>query len=368
MNFGAGTTFVIRWVMTIAVVGSVSGCNALDRGRLDRVVMPPAAGDNGHMDPPPSDGGVRMDSSVPMDSGVRMDGGVRMDSGAPIDSSTPIDTGVPTEAGADASDDAAIDAGCITLECMDLCPDDPNKTAPGACGCGADETRAAECTALHSALRHRYRFEGTGTLVTDDVSDADGTVINATLDDSSTLTLAGGTTNQHVELPDGIISALTDATFEVWLNWQGGAIWQRVFDFGSSSGSSGETYVFVTPQRGGGSMSMRATFSLAGTASEVVVDDGAALTSGTLHHLALVVDDRVELRLYLDGVLQSTTPNTTRSLSDLNDIQNWLGRSQYSVDAELGGTYHEFRIYEAALSDAQIAASFALGPDPAFLE
>ena len=314
------------------------------------------------------DSGVVTDSGAVMDSGAVIDSSVLMDSGAITDSSVAMDSGSLGDADVEASVDAGPepDAGCEP-SCVDLCPSDPAKTEPGACGCGVDETRATECTALRSALRHRYRFDGSGTVATDAVADADGTIFNASLSGSGTLTLAGGTSNQYVELPDGIVSALTDATFEVWLSWQGGAGWHRVFDFGDAIGSSGDTYVFVTPQRAAGTAALRATMSISGSATEVVVDGAAALPTATLKHLALVVDDQNVLKLFLDGVLQNSVANT-RALSGLNDVNNWLGRSQFSVDPELGGTYHEFRIYGAALSDAQIAASFALGPDPVFLE
>ncbi len=55
------------------------------------------------------------------------------------------------------------------------------------------------------------------------------------------------------------------------------------------------------------------------------------------------------------------------ALASLDDVNCWLGRSQYAADPELTGTFHDFRVYDAALTPSQIAASFAGGPDPAFL-
>ena len=49
-------------------------------------------------------------------------------------------------------------------------------------------------------------------------------------------------------------------------------------------------------------------------------------------------------------------------------MNNWLGRSQYQNDGEIAATYYEVRIYNAALDDADVAFSFAAGPDPIFLE
>lgn len=375
MNLSAGTSPAISWVIgcatSIVIVGFLSGCNALDRSKLRLVGRTPV--DGGGIDMPPDAAQAMEGGVLPIDSGMLpIDSGMMpIDSGHPPTDSghPPIDSGSPDDAAIDASDDAEIDAGCGGGGCViDMCPSDSNKTEPGECGCGVDETNAAACSALRAALRHRYRFAGTGTVVTDDAADADGTVFNATLDGSSSLTLAGGTSNEHVELPDGIISALTDATFEAWVTWQGGAGWQRIFDFGNANASTGDTYVFVTPQRAGGAAAMRATFSLSSSATEVFVDGPAALSTGSVRHVVLVVDDRVDMRLYVDGVLQSSVANTTRSLSDLTDTQNWLGRSHFSVDPEFAGTFHEFRIYDSALSAAQVSASFTLGADPVFLE
>ena len=49
-------------------------------------------------------------------------------------------------------------------------------------------------------------------------------------------------------------------------------------------------------------------------------------------------------------------------LSEINDVNNWLGKSQYETDAEFGGTINEFRIYDAALSPAEITVSYEAGP------
>jgi hypothetical protein len=69
---------------------------------------------------------------------------------------------------------------------------------------------------------------------------------------------------------------------------------------------------------------------------------------------------------YLNGELGGEAPFTA-ALSDINDVNVWLGRSQYSGDPAFSGTYHEFRIYDQALTAPQVATSFAAGPDPDFL-
>jgi hypothetical protein len=43
-----------------------------------------------------------------------------------------------------------------------------------------------------------------------------------------------------------------------------------------------------------------------------------------------------------------------------------LGKSQYSDDPGFAGIYHEFRIYNAPLTAAQVQAVFTAGPNASF--
>jgi hypothetical protein len=269
----------------------------------------------------------------------------------------------------------------------------------GVCGCDVPETDAdddgvpdcndmctgfddAHCTALRTALRNRYSFAGTGTTVTDSVGTAHGTAVNATLGDTGTLTLSGGDTSSppYVNLPNGLISSLTNATFELWVTWNHtastGRNWQRIFDFGTSGTENMQTnatfatmtYLFLTPLAGTTPMGLRGTFSTTGTTSETSVGTATPLANGTVQHLALVIDDAGnEMSLYLNGALQQATA-FPGALSEISDVNNWLGRSQWTGDYEFAGVFDEFRIYEAALSAAQIATSRSAGANPAFLE
>jgi hypothetical protein len=261
----------------------------------------------------------------------------------------------------------------LTADCDDDCPDDPQKTDPGICGCGRpdSEPNGVSCTALRDALVHRYRFESEGNDVLDSVGGADGVVVNAALDASGKLDLAGGTSNEYVDLPNGLLSSLTDATIEVWISWAGGSAWQRVFDFGDNNDATegdqgtGTSYLFLTPNSS--SSGLRLAFSLSGSAAETRIEASPALPSTGVHHLAAVIDDTAdEMRLYVDGV-EAGSIAFTAALSGVADVNNWLGRSQYISDPELGGSYHELRIYAAALSDDQVALSFTDGPDPSYL-
>jgi hypothetical protein len=216
---------------------------------------------------------------------------------------------------------------------------------------------------------HRYSFGGSGTTATDSIGAANGTVVNATLQ-SGGVTLSGGTSDQYVNLPTTLLSGLKSATFEVWVTWSGGAAWQRIFDFGDNNGTGpgnqgglGTSYLFLTPRALNSSGVLRVAYSLDGPAEETGVNADAALPASTMAHVAVVVDDAAgTLELYVDGASagQATLAGT---LADLNVENSWLGRSQFSGDPEFGGIIHEFRIYAAARTAAQLRASYSAGPD-----
>jgi hypothetical protein len=216
-----------------------------------------------------------------------------------------------------------------------------------------------------SDLVLRYDFAGTGTLVRDLVGDADAQLIGgASLSsDRDFITLDG--VDDYVDLPNGVISGLHNATLIAWVAWDGGPCWQRIFDFGISDAGEDAvgnvvTSLFMTPQACG-LATFTAMAELGRVQYPVSADD--ALPSGVAVQVALVVDtDRQTFTLYRDNmrVAQASTPF---QLGELTDNNNWLGRSQWVQDRFFAGIYGEFRIYARALGDAEIATLYSLGPN-----
>jgi len=81
-----------------------------------------------------------------------------------------------------------------------------------------------------------------------------------------------------------------------------------------------------------------------------------------LHHVAYVVDypSRTSA-LYLDGA-EVARLAISLDPSQFDQVNDWLGRSQWP-DPFFNGSINEFRIYDRALTPAEVAASFAAGPD-----
>jgi len=222
---------------------------------------------------------------------------------------------------------------------------------------------------------HRYSFDGDAT---DSIGGADGSLINNTGNaayGSGQLTL-GNTgaeysndgTGDYVDLPNGMISSLgSTASFEVWTAWTGaGGDWQRIFDFGDSNGgedaSTGAdltSYIFLTPQAGGGLT--RFGYQFSPPREERVLSDVSNMDS-SLSHVVVTWDEGAgEVHMYVDGEL-TNMGGLHMSLADLNDVNVWLGRAQWN-DLNYTGTYDEFRIYDYTLTADEVAGNFGAGPN-----
>jgi hypothetical protein len=218
-------------------------------------------------------------------------------------------------------------------------------------------------------LAHRYSFEGASgsTLIADSVGTAHGTLSGGgALTGDGKLNLLGA--NGFVDLPNGIISSLSNVTLEAWLTWIGGGQWQRIFDFGNNSGGenaqgTGLTYLALTPRSGGNVMRFAVTTNSGG--GELAANAGQMLATNQPIHAAVVYDFLAGTsELFLNGQHIANGPATV-PLNAINDVNVWLGKSQWN-DPYFNGQFDEFRIYNGALSDQQIAASYVAGPDALF--
>jgi hypothetical protein len=82
-------------------------------------------------------------------------------------------------------------------------------------------------------------------------------------------------------------------------------------------------------------------------------------------HVGVVIDAGAHrMSLFVNGAIVGATALTQDDpLRYVYDINDWLGRSQFPADVGFSGTFLEFRIYAAALTAAQIQASYDAGPD-----
>jgi len=230
--------------------------------------------------------------------------------------------------------------------------------AGGAAGSNGDDDCVTGETPPAGSLIHRYSFDGTGTVATDSISGKDGEIIKAQLTGSGAVVMSGAD-GEYVDLPNGIISALTDVTVVTWTNWVDGAGYGRVFDFGSNEngegeGNTGRSYMAVLPKTGfenqakpglGAELKVPG-FSTVQLASTENMKDRAAQVS-------LVFKGGVSASLYIDSNLLATKPTAIKP-SDIDDRNNWIGQSQYKDNPPYEGGFEEFRIYNVALNACQL--------------
>ena len=246
-----------------------------------------------------------------------------------------------------------------------------------------------EADFIPASPKHRYSFSGTanaaiadGTSITDSIGGASaaargaGAVFNA---NGAGIDLPGGssTTQAYIDLPNGVITGTygggtryTSATYEAWVTMNTTQSWARIFDFGTSSigevGAPGGIFngtdthhVALSSNNGTTPYDQRLSRNYPAGTTDVYsdahsIDSSGTAANGIQYHVVLVYDAVAKnWRWYRNGLLMQTLPDT-QGLTTMNDVNNWLGRSMASPDSNLDGIYDEFRIYDYALTEAQI--------------
>lgn len=221
-----------------------------------------------------------------------------------------------------------------------------NRSAPSAEAAGAPTGAPA--------LVARYAFEG-------DARDRSGNGNNAEPSASATYgagrvgasAIALGGAVRRLDLPPGV-ARHDRLTVAAWVYWNGGASWQRVFDFGNGTGQ----YLFLTPAAAGAGL----RFAIKNGGAEQQLN-AAALPTGRWVHVAVTLDGP-SARFYVDGVAVASSSTFSIRPSDVNPALNYIGASQFDADPAFGGLVDEFRIYNHALSAGEISALIA-GTPPA---
>lgn len=148
-------------------------------------------------------------------------------------------------------------------------------------------------------------------------------------------------TNTFVQLP-ATLANQQSITIAAWVYWNGGAAWQRIFDFGNDQ----DQYLFLTPNGGAG-----LRFAIKNGGAEQGLE-AAALPSGKWSHVAVTLDT-AGATIYVNGEKVASSAAITIRPLDFKPILNYIGRSQYP-DPLFNGNIDDFRVYNYALSASEI--------------
>jgi hypothetical protein len=258
-------------------------------------------------------------------------------------------------------------------------------------------------TSSRAELLNRWSFNQSataapaGTVFTDSISGMTMTArgLGATLD-GARVVLPGTTTSGTVEagiaayldLPNGVASSKTHLSVEIWAAPVSAQFYQPLFDFGrmnhagDGAGAAGEwtgTTGAVPPgsetsdgialliNRDNNLNTQRQGSRINGGAP-LYLDSNLATTAGTTYHYVFTFQDTVgggTVSWYRNGVLV-VSGNVAFHLSEIEDVNNWFGRSQWNILSNANVAYDEVRLYNHALTPAEITASFAAGADASF--
>jgi len=208
-------------------------------------------------------------------------------------------------------------------------------------------------------------------------------------------TTTGGFSNANIsaflQLPTGIVSSKTNLTVEIWAAPLTSKTWQRIFDFGdmvtgdglgapgqwtgatAPNNSASSDDIMLAMQSGAALTNSPLSESRINAGTKYQVTSTLTTTAGTLYHYALTFTDGAgvygtsggQIAWYRNGALVGTVdvPYHAYNILDVND---WIGRSQFSADNLANIAYEEVRIYDNALSAATVLADYNAGPGAAF--
>jgi len=258
-----------------------------------------------------------------------------------------------------------------------------------------DHNSASYMNYVPQGLTHRYTFNNGRTAAganNTPIPDAVGSADGALLGSGSSFTgdrvvLNGGisTISAYIDLPNNLLSTngvvnggSGEVSLEGWVKVTGAHTWSRIFDFGSSlgaevfgpgGGGEGKDYFMYSAVVGGDPSVRRIEVRNEdpGGGGTFTIDHPAPGLNVDTHFVATWKESTGVIRIYENGVQVSTITVPTQ-LSDMNDVNVWLGRSNWTADENLQGEFDEFRVYSRVLQLPEIQLNETIGPDNALGE
>lgn len=166
--------------------------------------------------------------------------------------------------------------------------------------------------------------------------------------------LAFNGTDTYIKMPDNIMSGLNSITvaFDVWIDPAMGTPY-FLYGMGNTSGTSGNGYLFSTGNQ------FRTGITLSNSAAEqnTKLPTSYQLGRGMWKHVAYTQTGNTGV-LYENGVETGRNTNVTvtpGAIGNGTTTANYIGRSLYSSDKYFKGRMRDFRIYNRALAQNEVA-------------
>jgi hypothetical protein len=285
--------------------------------------------------------------------------GLATDGASGADAAKVTDAEPDRNAATDGHESGGLDGGADVMDAQsdtatpDVASDVPSDSETDAGPeTGVDTSDGGDIT---SGLVAFYKFDETsGTSAADSSGNGyTGTLLGGATFSSglqnNAVTLSGR--NEYVSLPRGIVSGLTSFSMCTWVNLSAVTTWSRIFDFGTGT----TAYMFLTPNSGAG---VRFSVTTGGPAQEQQMN-AATLATGSWQQVAVTLAANTGT-LYVNGVQVAQNTSMTLNPASLGTTtQNWLGRSEFAGDPYLNGQIDNLRVYDRALSAAEVQSLYA---------
>ena len=161
-----------------------------------------------------------------------------------------------------------------------------------------------------------------------------------------------GSPTSYITLKEGVVEGLNDFTVSTWVNLNSLSNWSRIFDFGDSTSS----WMALEAANGSGKLSYEI---VASGQTKNTLSSQYNMPLNRWVHLAYVQEGNVG-KIIVDGVEVASGTVTIKPSALGKTKLNHLGKSKYA-DPFLNASMDEFKIYNRALSAAEIAESAKLG-------
>jgi hypothetical protein len=231
---------------------------------------------------------------------------------------------------------------------------------------GKSVTNTVTVIQPQTVVAHRYSFRGN---MNDTIGQANGRLVGDATIAGGRLVLNGSLNPPcYAQLPSDLISGYNVVTLEAFYAVPAGTSGsqQRLWDFGdhiiASGAITGTAYLYEAAGRGAAGLPSNSPGG--GEASAIAPNTNQSQFTTNVVYVAATVDSPNHiLTLYTNGTLAMSVTNVVIDLGLVTDNFSFLGRSQWA-DPHLNGSIDEFRVYYGVLTPAQVAASYAAGPDP----
>lgn len=203
--------------------------------------------------------------------------------------------------------------------------------------------------ALNSGLVAHLPLNGNGDDITGNGNN--GVLLNGASGDTDRFGVANGSvrldgTNDFIDLTDGVYFTGSAFTVSVWLNKQSNESFSRYFDFGNGQ-QNNNVLAFIS----NGTNGRPGAQIYSGNSAQSTITSPTAVPLNQWHLMTMTYENGTA-RVYINGVQvvsgpQNIPQNIVRTLC-------YIGRSNWAADGYANGRFDDFRIYNRALSAAEI--------------